>query len=95
MNVPITHDITSGSQRMYMHECCIANVTVDRTPALQPEVRLMHPQSTGDQLPYQRATKISAECSVLAQREATNGMEPNNKNQRAVLKLSWQHCDMC
>lgn len=62
MNVPITHDITSGSQRMYMHECCIANVTVDRTPALQPEVRLMHPQSTVDQLPYQLATKISAEC---------------------------------
>ncbi|RZC39715.1 hypothetical protein BDFB_011200 [Asbolus verrucosus] len=53
MNVPITHDITSGSQRMYMHECCIASVTVDRTPALQPEVRLMHPQSTVDQLPYQ------------------------------------------
>lgn len=52
MNVPITHDITSGSQRMYMHECCIANVTVDRTPALQPEVRLMHPQSTVEQLLY-------------------------------------------
>ena len=60
MNVPITHDITSGSQRMYMHECCIANVTVDRTPALQPEVRLMHPQSTGDQLPYQLQPKEAA-----------------------------------
>lgn len=28
---------------MYMHECCTGSVTVDRTPAFTPEVRLMHP----------------------------------------------------
>lgn len=58
MHVPITHDITSGSQRMYMHEWCIATVlqsigsaacllslslSLCHSHSPVPEVRLMHP----------------------------------------------------
>lgn len=58
--VPITHDITSGSQRMYMHEWCTVSVTVDRTPALIPEVHLMHPLGCQEV----RIVKLSPQLSL-------------------------------